>query len=69
MIPIAECRTHLNTTKGKKKYSDEQIKIIRDFLIRMAEIEYLDYKFKQINQNINENSNLHKGISPRADKK
>lgn len=54
MIPIAECRAHLNTTKGKKKYTDDEIKIIRDLLTRMAEIEYLDYELKNQNKKIQE---------------
>jgi hypothetical protein len=45
-ISIAECRKIFNTTRRRKSFTDEEIKIIRDFLCLMAEIECPDFKSK-----------------------
>jgi hypothetical protein len=37
MISIEDCRRILN--KGKRKYTNDQIKIIREYLYQFAEIE------------------------------
>ncbi len=43
MIPLSECAKILNDNKEKKRYTENEVKIIRDFLIRMSEIELLQY--------------------------
>jgi len=55
MISLSECRSILNTRKGKKNYTDAEIAIIRDLLIRLAEIEYLQYENTTIINNLNSN--------------
>ena len=37
MIPLKLCKEILN--KGRKKYSDEEIELIRDFLYKMGMIQ------------------------------
>jgi hypothetical protein len=37
MIPLEQCTTILN--KGKKKYDNEQAKIIRQYLYLLAELQ------------------------------
>lgn len=37
MLTILECKKILN--KGERKYTDEEIKMIREFLYTVAEIE------------------------------
>ena len=38
MVTLEKCKTILND-KGGRKYSDEEIKLIREFLYIVAEIE------------------------------
>jgi hypothetical protein len=45
MISEQECLKILN--QGEVKYSKEEAKIIRDFLITLATIEYEDFKSKK----------------------
>lgn len=61
MIPIDECTAILNQTKGKRNFSEKEVKAIREVLIRMAELEYLQYQIKSFTnrkKNKNESSNL-----------
>ncbi len=59
MIPLSECTQILNEIKGKRKYAESEIKLIRDTLIRFAEIEHLNYQidsFTKIKPKQNENN-------------
>lgn len=40
-MSIEECKRLLN--KGKTKYSEEEVKAIRDFIYIMAEIDYQEF--------------------------
>lgn len=43
MLSIEVCKNTLN--KNKKKYSNEQVKLVRDYLYKMAQVlEELNYK-------------------------
>ena len=42
MLPLKYCKKILN--KGNRKYSEEEIRIIREFLYFIAEIENNDLK-------------------------
>jgi len=50
MISIEQCKKILN--KGKRKYTDEEVKDIREFLYQIANIE-LDMR-KELNDKIEE---------------
>jgi hypothetical protein len=57
MLSIGECKKTLS--KGEKKYTDSEIKQIREILYELAHIEYSN---KSQNLNGEKSSNLHKGI-------
>ena len=42
MISIEKCKKTLN--QGERKYTDEEIKMIRDFLYQLAEFENNEFK-------------------------
>jgi len=44
MINIEQCKKVLNN--GERKYKDEEIKMIRDFLYQLAELEINELKKK-----------------------
>lgn len=44
MIPLDECTAILNQTKGKRKFSDKEVREVREVLIRLAELEYLQHQ-------------------------
>ncbi len=46
-IPVEKCKKILN--QGERKYSDEEVKEIRDYLYTMAQIAYDYYKSKMNN--------------------
>jgi hypothetical protein len=48
MISLEQCKKILNKTK--KKYTDDEIKAIREWLYRIAEIEYQRYTQKDTKQ-------------------
>jgi len=45
MITLKKCKEILN--KNELKYSDEEIRIIRDLLYQMAELEYHKFFLKK----------------------
>jgi hypothetical protein len=51
MISEKECTQILNS--GEEKHTNEEVKLIRDFLISLATIENDQYK-----QNLNKNKNI-----------
>jgi len=58
MISIQKCKEILNS--GKNKYSDDEIKIIREQLTKLSQIEYEFYKQAERDE---KSSHLHKGIN------
>lgn len=54
MLSIEKCNQILN--QKEKKYNEEKIKAIRDFLYQMAELDYLFNKTEYAKCN-----NIHKG--------
>ncbi len=56
MIPLDKCTAILNQTKGKRKFSDKEVKAIREVLIRMAELEYLQYQIESFTNSKNNNN-------------
>lgn len=48
MISEKECTQILNS--GEEKYTNEEVKLIRDFLVMLATIEYDQFK-EEINKN------------------
>jgi hypothetical protein len=42
MLSIQECRKYFN--QKNKRLSDEEVKILRDFLYQLAKIELLNFK-------------------------
>jgi len=42
MLSISKCKRIINK-KGQRKYSDEEIKVIRNFLYQIAEIDVSEY--------------------------
>ena len=60
IISLTDCKKILN--RNGNYYTDEEILKIRDFLIALAELQYLDYKAKQ-----NEAGHIiHQGVDRRA---
>ncbi len=49
MINIERCKKMLNN--GERKYKDEQIRMIRDFLYQLAELEINELKMKYNERN------------------
>lgn len=45
MLPIESCKKVLN--KGNRKYSEEEVRMVREFLYLIAEIENNDLKTKE----------------------
>jgi hypothetical protein len=58
MINEKECMKILN--EGKVKFSKDEVKIIRDFIVQLATIEYEQYRTKQENLNVYERINRKK---------
>lgn len=46
MIPLSECTQVLNEIKGKRKYTESEVTLIRDMLTRLAEIEHLEFQIE-----------------------
>lgn len=46
MITIEKCKEILNANDSNRKYTNEEVKIIRDFLYKAANLEH--EKFKHI---------------------
>jgi len=59
MLSIEKCKKILN--KKEKKYTDEQIKKLRNFLYILAEIDYNNFKENLIYEQ--KSNNLHKGFN------
>ena len=57
MLSIEKCKAELEKTG--KKFTDKQIKEIRDFLYRIGTIEYESFKAKSQKNS----SHLHKGVN------
>jgi hypothetical protein len=51
MIPLDECTQCLNATKGKRKYRDVEVRVIREALTRLAELEYLNNQINSFTNN------------------
>jgi len=51
MIPLDECTAILNQTKGKRKFSDKEVREVREVLIRFAELEYLQNQIESFTNN------------------
>ena len=49
MLSEQECLKILNS--GEKTYTKEEAKLIRDFLVALATIEYEEFKLKTNNRN------------------
>ena len=43
MLSLAECKTILENGSGKK-YSEKNVKLLRDVLYQLAEIDYTNFK-------------------------
>lgn len=57
MLSIEKCKAELG--KNGRKFTDKQIKEIRDFLYRIGTIEYESFKTKSKENS----SNIHKGVN------
>ncbi len=51
VISLTECKEILNSVRGKRKFKDNEIQSIRDLLLRMAEIEYLQAQLENLTIN------------------
>ena len=58
MLPISECKKELQ--KEGKRYSDEEIKQIREILYQLARIEIENYKSKSVGK---ESNNIRKSVN------
>lgn len=57
-LSIAHCQKVLS--KDGSKYTDEEVKMIRDFLYQMARIEYHIYNNEKNHEK--ERNSIHKGV-------
>ncbi len=54
MVHLIECTQILNQTKGKRKFTEEEVKQIRNVLERMAEIEHSGFIYESFTNEKNE---------------
>lgn len=64
MLSIEQCKKILN--RNENRYSDEQVKIIRDWLTNIASIEV---KLFQMKGAANECGNIHASVNARSEGK
>ena len=63
-ISIARCKALLD--KGHRKYSNEEIEKLRDFLYLLIEIDLEHFKKKLTEKNAETSNNKHEGIYRRT---
>lgn len=47
MLSIEQCQQILNKNETGKKYTPEEVKVIRNYLYAIAEVDVINFKMKQ----------------------